>query len=130
RLVRATALDCIPEVRRQALTLLAAQAGPLETPAIADALAYPTTTARRTLEDLTGHQLVQRFAGTNGNAHSWQISSLARELLWRAQTPPPRGGGKGQGGLGGSGGGKGRYCVPPRGPRPPPAFFWAAPAHS
>jgi hypothetical protein len=85
RLVTQVGLDCIPEVRRKALELLFEQAVPIETSAVAEALAYPTSTARRTLEDLTGHQLVHRFAEDQGKSHRWQIASLSKELLYRAE---------------------------------------------
>jgi hypothetical protein len=85
RLVSQVGVDCIPEVRRKALECLVQQTEPIETSAIADAMAYPTSTARRTLEDLTGHGLVCRFAEGEGKPHRWQITSLSRELLAAGQ---------------------------------------------
>ena len=84
RLTSQVALDCIPDVRRKALEFLIGQTEPVETTVVADALAYPTTTARRVLEDLTGHRLVCRFSSEQGKSHKWQITSLSKELLGRA----------------------------------------------
>ncbi len=85
KLTSQVALDCVPDVRRKVLVCLAQQSVPVETSAVADAIAYPTTTVRRVLEDLTGHRLVSRFAGDSGSSHKWQITSLSKELLGRAE---------------------------------------------
>ena len=78
-------LDCIPDVRRKALICLNQQNQPIQTRAVAEALAYPWTTIRRVLEDLTGHGLTQRFDDGEAKFDRWQISSLFRELTMRAE---------------------------------------------
>ena len=85
RLIGKVGLDCIPDVRRKALTCLNKQNQPITTKAVAQALAYPWTTVRRVLEDLTGHGLVQCFRPDSNDPESWQISSLFKELIMKAQ---------------------------------------------
>jgi DNA-binding IclR family transcriptional regulator len=82
-LVCQVGLDCIPDVRRRVLRWLSDKDAPKETSDIADAVAYPTGTTRRVLEDLTGHKLVRRFA--DSKAHQWEMSRLSIDLLARAQ---------------------------------------------
>jgi hypothetical protein len=85
-LASSVGLDCIPDVRRKALKYLFANSEkPLETGDIAEGLAYPTSTARRVLEDLTGHSLVRRLTQSRGNAHVWEITHFSIELLDRAK---------------------------------------------
>jgi hypothetical protein len=84
-LVTQAGLDCIPDVRRRALSCLLGADDPLDTSTIADELAYPTTTTRRALEDLTGHRLVRRFGAASGTSHRWEISSLSKQLLEKAE---------------------------------------------
>jgi hypothetical protein len=85
RLTVRVAIDSIPEVRRLVLEHLQEANQPIETSAVADALNYPTTTIRRTLEDLTGHSLLQRFSTGAGKSQTWQVSSLFKELLGEAE---------------------------------------------
>jgi hypothetical protein len=87
-LVSKTALDCIPDLRWQVLRYLLAASQEIETSRIADGVNYPTTTARRALEDLTGHGLAHRFGEGSGTSHTWTISSLSRELLAKAKVTP------------------------------------------
>jgi hypothetical protein len=88
-LVIQSGLDCIPDVRRRALGCLMAAdhvaRSQLETSAIADLLAYPTTTTRRALEDLTGHSLVRRIGKASGKSHKWEITSFSKDLLLKAE---------------------------------------------
>jgi hypothetical protein len=79
------AMDCIPDVRRKALEYLIQQTEPVDTSVVADAMDYPTSTSRRTLEDLTGHRLVCRFGEGKGTAHKWAITSFSKVLLARGQ---------------------------------------------
>jgi hypothetical protein len=88
KLIAKVAVDCIPDIRSKVLRHLKTtiETGcPIDTSAIAEALAYPTTTVRRALEELTGHELVKRFGKGSGTAHKWEISNLANGLLDRAQ---------------------------------------------
>jgi hypothetical protein len=87
-LVIQAGLDCIPDVRRRALGCLVAADKRLDTSSIADDLAYPTTTTRRALEDLTGHRLVRRSGAASGTSHTWTISNLSKQLLARAGVSP------------------------------------------
>lgn len=77
--VTKAAVDSIPQVRRDAMWLLYHQ-GSLHTTAVADGLNYPTTTARRALEDLKAHKLAQRIKGGNGNkGDMYQLTDWAKE---------------------------------------------------
>lgn len=76
RVVEKTALDSMPAQRLEALRLLIA--GEADTTAIAAALDLPTTTTRRTLEDLTAHHLVKRHSQGKGNADTWELTEWTR----------------------------------------------------
>jgi hypothetical protein len=74
------ALDSIPALRLAALECLARN-GSADTTSIAIAVNYPSTTARRTLEDLAAHSLVHRAPQGQGKADLWSLSSFAEERL-------------------------------------------------
>lgn len=74
RLLRKTALDCLPSTRRHTLELLATETGVVNTTVIAGRLGYPTVSARRTLEDLAAHGVVTRTPGGAGKADLWALS--------------------------------------------------------
>jgi energy-coupling factor transporter ATP-binding protein EcfA2 len=78
--VTKAALDSIPAVRRAVIEQLVASRDPLPTPELADAVAYPTSTARRTLEDLAAHGVAVRVThGRGGNqADTWTASPWTR----------------------------------------------------
>jgi len=77
------ALDSIPQARRDTLDLLNTQ-GEMRTAAIADALGYPTTTARRTLDDLKAHRIVERLEQGGGNKGDlFGLTTWARERYSR-----------------------------------------------
>ena len=82
-------LDCLPKVRRGVFDVLA-QAGEgicKSTGEVADALDYPTTTARRALEDLTVHGVVDRIpAAKGGMPDQWRLTAWAWER-YRASVP-------------------------------------------
>ena len=78
------ALDCIPALRRAILDTLSERPG-LSTSEAAESIAYPTTTTRRTLEDLHAYGLVDRELRGAGNADRWTLSRLAYDL--RASVP-------------------------------------------
>ena len=82
RLIKKTALDCVPSTRRRTLQLLADNGGLLSTTAIASSLGYPSATARRALEDLAAHALVSRESGGQGKADSWSLTAWTTER-WR-----------------------------------------------
>ncbi|MBM3744855.1 MAG: hypothetical protein FJW34_03540 [Acidobacteria bacterium] len=93
RLTAKVGLDCLPAVRRAVLETLLAAIGPMDTPEVAAAVRYPTTTARRALEDLAGHGLIEREPGGGRKPDSWGVTPETRELVENAGlTLPERGG--------------------------------------
>jgi hypothetical protein len=74
-LVRSVAKASAPAVRVSLLELLVRSDGPLTTTVVGQALRYPTSTARRTLEDLQAHGLVLRESGGKGKADAWLTST-------------------------------------------------------
>jgi len=83
-------LDCMPKLRRGVFDALAAlPAGArLGTGVLAAQVAYPTTTARRALEDLMVHGVVEREAEPAGGSHNWWLTRWAREQFVGAMTVP------------------------------------------
>ena len=79
RVVTRCALDSIPAIRRAVINLLAANTDGIETTAAAERLGYPTSTTRRTLEDLTAHNIAHRHKGGTGTADNWTLGEWARE---------------------------------------------------
>jgi hypothetical protein len=69
--VERVALDSVPPLRRRAFDFLATQTGPVETRIVAEALALPTNTVRRVLEDLAAYSLSVRAGGGQGVADTW-----------------------------------------------------------
>lgn len=96
--VRATAFDSVPTLRRRIFEYLrtAEDADKLNTTYIAEELGYPTQTARRALEDLTAHGVIDRKSQGPGRADLWTLSDLARELYDQATVVPDLSGGKGE----------------------------------
>jgi hypothetical protein len=78
---RRVALDCIPMLRRRALERLAELGAPDTTKAVAEALDLPTTTVKRTLEDLTAYRLITRYGQGQGKADAWAVTDWARDKL-------------------------------------------------
>jgi DNA-binding MarR family transcriptional regulator len=75
-----SALDSIPALRRSVMDSLLVLEEAIETPKLAEALDYPTPTARRALEDLTAHGIAQRVTrGKGTNADTWHLTEWARE---------------------------------------------------
>jgi hypothetical protein len=77
-------MDSIPSIRRSALERLR-KSGRTSTPDVATAIAYPTTTVRRALEDLTAHGILEREKC--GAVDIWELSADAREWLDAAGVP-------------------------------------------
>lgn len=76
------ALDCLPSVRLQVIETLKGTAEFLTTSQVAAHIGYPTTTARRSLEDLAALGIVAiRKAERSGQADNWQLTDEARMLL-------------------------------------------------
>lgn len=81
-IVRKAALDSIPALRRLAIEVLSG-AGQLNTTEIAKRISYPTSTARRALEELAGHGVVLRESSGRGKADGWELADWAAENLSR-----------------------------------------------
>ncbi len=89
QIITKAGLDSIPALRLSSLIHLYAS-GPSETPKIAEALDYPTNTARRALEDLTAHGLVQRTVrGEGRRADTWAATTFATDRLIAIGFPAP-----------------------------------------
>ena len=84
-LVGKVATDCMPAIRSAVLAVLQ-RGGEFETTQVAEAIEYPLTTTRRTLEDLMLNGLVDRRPGGKGTRDHWRESELARML--RAEASP------------------------------------------
>jgi len=82
------ATDSIPALRWAVIRQLATTET-AETSRIAEALGYPTPTARRALEELTAHAVVSRFKQGDGKADTWTLSGWARDRLAAAGTTFP-----------------------------------------
>lgn len=92
QVITAIALDSIPALRRLLLRQLALADGWTETSVVAAQCGYPTTTTRRSLEDLNVHKLVVRRSDGNGKADQWRLTDWAR-TRWDAATVPEKAGG-------------------------------------
>lgn len=88
KVVRETALDSIPSLRRRVLVHLSAISEPTGTTEIAETLDYPTQTARRALEDLALHGITQRLSQGKGKADLWRLSDRATALYAKALGVP------------------------------------------
>jgi hypothetical protein len=77
-LVAKCALDSMPAVRLTVLEDLGLR-GTSSTTEIAARTGYPTTTTRRTLEDLAAHALVERHVEGAGLSDLWQMSPWTRD---------------------------------------------------
>ncbi len=73
-LVTRCALDSMPALRRAVLERVVASHEPTTTTDIATGVGYPTTTARRALEDLAAHGVVSRRPQGQGKADLWAAS--------------------------------------------------------
>jgi hypothetical protein len=78
--VTKAALDSIPAIRRSIIEELYRSVD-AETSKIAEALGYPTNTARRALEDLVAHGVAKRFTQGAGKADMWQLTEWTCERL-------------------------------------------------
>jgi FaeA-like protein len=73
QIVGRVALHNMPGVRLACLDFVYRAEGPVATREIAAALDYPTTTIRRTLEDLTAHKVLKRTSQGQGKDDLWQV---------------------------------------------------------
>jgi hypothetical protein len=83
--VHKTGLDSIPKQRRSVFDMLVKATDWVTTKSIAEALGYPTITARRALEDLTVHGVADRESDGQGTADRWQLTAWAVEQLQASQ---------------------------------------------
>jgi hypothetical protein len=82
RLTQKVALDSMPATRMRVLQILLADANARSTPSVATAMNYPTTTIRRTCEDLAAHGILSQ------TSHGlWEVSDTAHGLWDRASLP-------------------------------------------
>jgi hypothetical protein len=84
RLVTKTAFDSMPALRRRTLERLA-KAEHTTTREVAVMLGLPTTTVRRTLEDLAAHGVLEREIGGEGKADHWRLATWTRERYNRSR---------------------------------------------
>jgi DNA-binding MarR family transcriptional regulator len=75
------ARDSMPALRAQLLDVLGAAGPPRKTTEIAEEVGYPTSTTRRTLEDLTAHGIATRHSQGEGKADLWALTDTVREEL-------------------------------------------------
>jgi len=87
RLICALSLDCIPEIRRRVFEQIYPYKQ-VSTTDIAVAIDYPTTTARRALEDLAAHGILTRTSRGSGRSDEWEISPVCNELIGLETTFP------------------------------------------
>jgi hypothetical protein len=84
RLVVKVGFDSMPAQRRRVLRQLAT--GAFTTTGVATELGLPTTTARRTLEDLAAHGLLSREK-TREQADTWRLTAWSRQTLAAVTVP-------------------------------------------
>ena len=77
--VRKTALDSMPALRRAVIDTLVERAEPATTTAIAETVLHPTITTRRVLEDLAAHGVAVRYPQGKGKADLWGASDWLRQ---------------------------------------------------
>jgi len=89
-IVNKVALDSMPQSRRHVIQALYDNPNS-DTNDIAEATAYPSTTARRTLEDLRAHGIVTittRAGGDTASAHKWDLTGESRTAWERVRSVP------------------------------------------
>lgn len=86
RIVAKSALDCMPKNRRAVFDALAAAADWRQTDQLALAVRLPTTSVRRSVEELTAHGVAERQKRVK-NADAWRLTAWTMDLLDRACFP-------------------------------------------
>jgi hypothetical protein len=79
--------DSMSVARRQALQMLADDDGAVSTRELAERYGLPTTTARRTLEELAAHRLAERVSHESGKADQYRMTAEKR-LQYKELTVP------------------------------------------
>jgi hypothetical protein len=80
-------LDSMPAQRWKLLEQLLATSWPTSTTGAATAVGLPTTTTRRTLEDLAAHGVLERESGGEGKPDTWAVADWARADYVAATLP-------------------------------------------
>jgi hypothetical protein len=78
-LITKCALDSMPAIRRRVIEALVLEGDGTGAPELAAGIGYPTTTARRALEDLAAHGLTKRTKQGPGKEDLWAMTVWARE---------------------------------------------------
>lgn len=86
QLAAKVAMDSIPQLRRRVLVYLSEFEEPQATQDVADAVGYPTGTARRALEDLAAHDVVVRFSMGQGKPQNWDLTDWAKAIFQARST--------------------------------------------
>jgi hypothetical protein len=86
--IRHVGLSSMPKTRRAVLDHLAASTERLTTATIAARVRLPTQTTRRCLEDLTAHNVANRYPGGKGKHDHWSLTDDARAEYELAVTVP------------------------------------------
>lgn len=73
------ALDSVPALRRAVIDALMLNGEGASGPKLAEELGYPTTTTRRTLEELVAHGIVRSTPYEQGKAYSYALDPWARD---------------------------------------------------
>jgi hypothetical protein len=79
QVVTKVALDSMEATRRAAVEYVLAAPGPVTVMVVGETLGYPTSTTRRTLEDLAAHGMVVRQSRGQGKADLWEPSDFLRD---------------------------------------------------
>ena len=93
RVVTRVALDSIPALRLAVIDVLFAAEGDLASSVVAGAVRHPTLTARRALEDLTAHGVVERHTHGDGKSHTWTLTEWTRARYRAVRTASGMSGG-------------------------------------
>lgn len=77
-LVEKVALDSMPQFRQKVIQAMVGIEGEVSTSELAANLDYPTITTKRTLEDLTCYQILNRHSQGQGSADMWSTTDWTR----------------------------------------------------
>jgi hypothetical protein len=77
KVINRVGLDSMPALRRSCLEVLLKH-GEVSTTGVAEAVRYPTQTTRRSLEDLTAHDVICRISHGSGKSDTWKLSDWAQ----------------------------------------------------
>jgi hypothetical protein len=87
-LVSKVALDSMPLIRQEVVVALLKREDPATAPVLATDLGYPTSTTRRSLEDLACYGVVARTSQGEGRADLWLATDWTRTTYRKATTVP------------------------------------------